>query len=154
MAPFCFLLLFPKKIVRMKSASLQTIAKKMKDLDICMLVTQDGRGTLHSRPMSNNGKVTYDGNSWFFSNKDTAKVRQIQNDPKVTILFQSKDKLFIECYGHASIITDQQTIEDKWLDELNQWFPEGPQTPGLCLVKVTASRVHFWEEGEEGVYQS
>lgn len=138
----------------MTSASLQTIARKMKNLDLCMLVTQDGRGSLHARPMSNNGKVSYDGNSWFFSYAGTQKVRQIENDPKVSLIFQSKDKLFIACYGNASIVREQDILEEKWLDELNMWFPEGPQTPGLCLIKVTASRVHFWEEGEEGTYQS
>lgn len=138
----------------MKKASLASVAKKMKSLDLCMLTTQDGRGSLHSRPMSNNGQVEYDGNSWFFTYRDSGKVRQIMNDPKVSVAFQSKDMVFVECYGHASIIDDRKTMEEHWLDELNRWFPKGLDTPGICLLKVAASRVHFWDKEEEGEYRS
>jgi general stress protein 26 len=74
------------KPVNMKKASIKTLAEKMKNLDFCMMITQDGRGSLHSRPMSNNRKVEYDGNSWFFTNEDTHKVRQIEADPKVSLI--------------------------------------------------------------------
>lgn len=138
----------------MKKASLKTLAEKMKNLDFCMMITQDGRNSLHSRPMSNNGKVEYDGNSWFFTNEDTHKVRQIEADPKVSLMYQTDDMLFIECYGHASIIRQKGIMEEKWLDELTQWFPQGIETPGLCLIKVAATRVQFWHKGEEGEYKA
>ena len=138
----------------MKKASIKTLAEKMKNLDFCMMITQDGRGSLHSRPMSNNRKVEYDGNSWFFTNEDTHKVRQIEADPKVSLIYQTDDMLFIECYGHASIIRQKSILQEKWIDELSRWFPEGVETPGLCMVKVTATRVQFWHKEEEGEYKA
>jgi general stress protein 26 len=45
-------------------------------------------------------------------------------------------------------------LEDKWIDELSMWFPEGLTTPGICLIKVTASRIKFWDKEEEGEYKS
>ncbi len=138
----------------MKTASLQTVARKMKDLDLCMLVTADGRGTFHSRPMSNNGKVDYDGDSWFFTYEDSNKVRQIQAHPNVSLIFQAAPALFIECYGRASIVMQRSKLEEKWLPELEQWFPQGLETPGLCLIRVKAARVQFWDKGEEGEYKS
>ena len=36
-------------------------------VDICMLTTVDERGDLHSRPMSNNREVEFDGDLWFFT---------------------------------------------------------------------------------------
>lgn len=50
----------------MEKVSLKKVAAIMKNLDFCMMVTKDGRNTLHSRPISNNGEVEYDGDSWFF----------------------------------------------------------------------------------------
>jgi general stress protein 26 len=50
----------------MANKKLKELSRKMKKLDICLLTTQNGRGGLHSRPMSNNGDVAYDGNSYFF----------------------------------------------------------------------------------------
>ena len=138
----------------MKKASLQTLAKKMKNLDFCMMVTRDGKGGFHARPMSNNGKVKYDGTSWFFSYKDSNKARQIKSNPQVSLVYQRDDMLFIECYGKATIVTQRETMEDKWLDELNRWFPKGLDTPGICLIKVSATRIQYWHKKEEGEYKS
>lgn len=138
----------------MKKASLETIAKKMKSLDFCMLVTQDGHNAYHSRPMSNNGKVEFDGNSWFFTYDDSKKVKHIEADHKVTLIYQTDKMLFIECYGTASIIKQKSMLADKWVDGLERWFPQGIDTPGICLLKVTATRIQFWDREEEGAYKS
>ncbi|RYG04359.1 MAG: pyridoxamine 5'-phosphate oxidase [Chitinophagaceae bacterium] len=136
----------------MKKASLKTIAEKMKSLDFCMMVTQDGHHGYHSRPMSNNREVEFDGTSWFFSYDDSPKVSQITNDSKVSLIYQGEDMLFIDCYGSASIIRQKSMIEEKWIKGLERWFPEGPETPNICLIKVEVKRVQFWHKEEEGSY--
>lgn len=138
----------------MKKASLATIAKKMKNLDFCMLITQDGRNVYHSRPMSNNGKVEYDGNAWFFTYEKSNKVKHIKANPKVTLIYQDGKMLFIECYGKAYISKDKSTMDSLWVKDLNRWFPKGIDTPGICLVKVVAKRVQFWDKEEDGEYKS
>ena len=138
----------------MKKSSLKTIAKKMKDLDMCMLITQDGKNRYHSRPMSNNGEVEYDGTSWFFTYKTSRKVKQVQANKKVCLIFQTKDALFIECSGNAEIVTDKSIMAEKWVDSINEWFPKGINTPGVCLLKVVAKRVHYWDKGDEAEYSA
>lgn len=137
----------------MENVTLEQLAEKMKNLDFCMMITQSEDG-LHARPMSNNGKVEYDGNSWFFTYEDSNKVQQINADPAVSLIYQRDDLLFIECVGTASIVRDKETMAEKWVDSLDQWFPQGVDTPGVCLVKVEASRVHFWHKDKEGAYQA
>lgn len=137
----------------MKKASIKTIAEKMKNLDFCMMITQDGRDVSHSRPMSNNGKVEYDGDSWFFTFEDSKKVRHIEKDHKVNLIYQTDDMLFIECYGTATIIKDKEILNEKWIDNLKQWFPDGTETPGICLLKITSKRVSFWHKEDEGEYK-
>ncbi|MEO6636864.1 MAG: pyridoxamine 5'-phosphate oxidase family protein [Ginsengibacter sp.] len=137
----------------MKNASLKTIAEKMKNLDFCMMVTQDGRNAYHARPMSNNGEVEYDGKSWFFTYDESNKVKQIEADPKVSLLYQTEKMLFIECAGHATIIRQKKLLQEKWVDELSRWFPDGINTPGICLIKVDATRITFWDKEEEGEYK-
>ncbi|MFL9835326.1 pyridoxamine 5'-phosphate oxidase family protein [Chryseobacterium terrae] len=136
----------------MKKASLKTIAERMKNLDFCMMVTQDGQQVSYSRPMSNNGKVEYDGDSWFFSYEDSHKVGQIKENNHVNLIYQTDDMLFIECTGTGEIIKDKDTLKEKWVEGLDQWFPEGVDTPGICLIKVRASTVRFWHKEEEGEY--
>lgn len=138
----------------MNKASLSTIAAKMKKLDFCMMITQDGRGVYHSRPMSNNGKVEYDGNAWFFTYLKSKKVKQITANPKVSLIYQDGKMLFIETYGKAYVIKDKQVMQDYWVKDLNRWFPQGIDTPGICLLKIAAIRVQFWDKEEEGEYKS
>ncbi len=137
----------------MNKTTIKAIAEKMKDVDFCMMTTQDGRGTLHSRPMSNNREVEYDGNSWFFTYEDTGKVKQITGDPKTTLSYQTDDMLFISCYGHAKIVKDKSTMEKMWLPELRQWFPQGIDTPDMCMVKVEAHHIRYWHKAEEGEWK-
>lgn len=131
--------------------NLAAVAKKMARLDLCMMQTRDGRGTLHSRPMSNNGEVEYDGNTWFFTYEGSAKVRQIRKNSKTTLIYQTAEALFVEICGRSKIITDKEKMRELWFDELNRWFPEGLETPGICLIQVIAERVHLWDKDEEGV---
>lgn len=138
----------------MKNVSLETIAKKMKNLDFCMMTTIDENRKFRSRPMSNNGKVEYDGDSWFFTYEQSDKVKQIKSNAKVDLVYQTDDMLYIECSGTATVVKDQKTLEEKWVNGLEQWFPEGVDTPGICLLKVTAERVSFWHKDEEGEYQA
>lgn len=138
----------------MKKASLKTIAEKMKNLDFCMMVTEDGQQRSHSRPMSNNGKVDYDGDSWFFTYEDSNKVEQIKKNNHVNLIYQTDEMLFIECAGKGKIVKDKEVLKDKWVDGLDQWFPKGIDTPGICLIKVTAENVKFWHKEEEGEYKA
>lgn len=137
----------------MKEVSLQDVAKQMRNLDFCMMITRDGRNTLHSRPMSNNGEVEYDGDSWFFSYDNSNKAKHIEQNPKTMLVFQTDDMLFLEVYGTASIIHTKKLIEEKWLPDLERWFPEGTETPGICLIKVTAERIQFWGKAGDGIYR-
>ena len=33
---------------------------------------------------------------------------------------------------------------------MERWFPQGIETPGLVLLKVHASRLHYWDGEDEG----
>ncbi len=48
-------------------ASLQAVAAQMAKLNITMLTTLTSRVQLSTRPMSNNGDVAYDSNSYYFT---------------------------------------------------------------------------------------
>ena len=60
----------------MAEFKLSDIAAKMRKLDICMMTTLAENGQLTSRPMSNNGDVEYDGNSYFYSFEESEVVKQ------------------------------------------------------------------------------
>lgn len=74
-----------------KKTAIQKIAKLMRDLDFCMFTTLPMRGGTHSRPMSNNREVEFDGDVWFFSAADSRKVREIKTNPNVQLSYVDLD---------------------------------------------------------------
>ena len=130
---------------------LQAIAKLLAKLDIGMLTTKADDGTLHGRPMSNNGEVEYDGDSWFFAEDGTRKVTEIEADPAVELAFiDTKAGTWVNVEGEATIVRDD--VERKkalWLEDLERWFPNGPEDETVVLIKVHARHIDAWAKDQE-----
>lgn len=134
----------------MAQKTLKYISTKMKNIDLCMLATKSNRGAIAARPMSNNGDVKYDGNSYFFSFEDSQKVKDIKQDPAVNLSFVTKDNLFIDVIGRAKIIRSKTAMETHWVPSLNQWFKQGIDTPGVVMIAVKARTIKYWHNMEQG----
>jgi len=129
------------------------VAEMLKDIDICMLVTRHDGG-VRGRPMSNNGKVEYDGDSWFFTFRDSGKVADVSADPTVELAYVATEKgTWVSVEGRADIVDDAACKEALWEDGLEQWFTNGPDDPEVVLLKVRADRVHAWANGEERIIE-
>ena len=128
-----------------RSKSITQIAKMMRELDFCMLTTKAEDGYLRSRPMSNNGEVEFDGDVWFFSAADSRKIADIEADPFVELSFSdAKRFLFISMSGEASIVNDIEKKRELWIEDLERWFEDGPESEDVVLIKVTPSVVAYW----------
>jgi general stress protein 26 len=142
--------------LQMASMTREELSKQLKKLDFCMFSTRGTSNRITSRPMSNNGDVEYDGDSWFFSYADTHKISEIRKDPAVLLTFTApphllgKPGIFIAIDGDAVLIEDTSQFETHWVKGLERWFPEGVQTPGLILIKVTARFAQYWDGEENG----
>ena len=140
----------------MAKMTIKDLAKKIADIDFTMLVTKAAEGQIAARPMSNNGDVEYDGDSWFFAFEDTNAVKEIEADPRVALTLQGKGGLlgkppiFIAVEAKAELIRDKAVFEEHWQSELERWFKQGVDTPGLVLIKAHASRITYWDGEEEG----
>ena len=134
----------------MADKTLKYISTKMKNIDLCMMTTIGSRGAIVARPMSNNGDVKYDGNSYFFTYSDTGKVKDIKADPTVGLSFTTKDYMFIHVSGKASLIKDKATMEEHWVPSLNQWFKDGVNTAGIVMLLVKAKKIKYWHKMDEG----
>ncbi len=133
------------------SADVKKIADMMRDLDFCMFTTRGSDGALHARPMSNNGEVEFDGDVWFFSGADTLKVQEINEDPAVQLSFADLETFrFISMSGEATIVRDVAKKQELWMEELERWFEDGPESEDVVLIKVTPTRVAYWGGEEDG----
>ncbi|KAA0991370.1 pyridoxamine 5'-phosphate oxidase family protein [Dyadobacter aurulentus] len=134
----------------MAEKTLQDVAEIMKDLDICMLTTTTSNGMLASRPMSNNRQVEYDGNSHFFTWEGSRMVSDIEMDNGVNLSFQGGQDIFISITGRADVTRSREKMEEHWVEELDAWFEEGLDTPGLAMITVAAKQIKYWQGEEEG----
>ncbi len=138
----------------MSELTLKDLSAKMAKLDFAMLVT--GTDGTSARPMSNNGDVDYRGDSYFFSYRDTRKVADIQADPRVLLSYTGAvgmlggPPLFVAVEGRATLIEDKAQFADHWTKDLDRYFPEGIDTPGIVMIAVHAKRIRYWDGKDEG----
>lgn len=140
----------------MAQQTIATLADKMQQIDFAMLSTHTEDGQIGARPMSNNQDVAYGGDSYYFTTEDTLMVKDIERDPRVGLSFHGKGgllgqrPLFIAVEGRADLIRDRSALEAHWNPDLERWFAQGADTPGLVMIKVHAERAHYWDGEDEG----
>ena len=136
--------------------TLKQLSEKMKDLDFAMLATHAPGGEIGSRPMSNNRDVEYDGDAWFFTDETTQMEADIASNASVNLSYQGKSGLlgfrpfFAAIEGHAELVRDKQKFADHWTKDLERWWPDGIETPGIVLIHVRGLRAHYWDGEDEG----
>ena len=130
---------------------LGSVAELLTKLEICMLTTRAADGALHGRPMSNNGDVEYDGDSWFFAFRDSRKVREIDADPRAELAFiDTPNGTWVNVEGTASVIRDDpERKRELWQDDLKRWFADGPDDPNVVLIKLSARHIDAWSGEDE-----
>ncbi|MET0533054.1 MAG: pyridoxamine 5'-phosphate oxidase family protein [Steroidobacter sp.] len=140
----------------MADLSLQDLSEKMRHIDFTMLFTRAENGAAAGRPMSNNGDVDYQGDSFFFAYEQSSMVSDIERDSHVSMSLQGnkgllgQPPLFIAIEAEAQVIRDKIAFEEHWQSDLDRWFPEGADTAGLVMLKVAAQRIHWWSGEDNG----
>ena len=140
----------------MSELTLSDLSEKMRDIDFAILSTRAEGGQIAGRPMSNNGEVEYDGDSFFFTYESAHTVSDIARDPQVGLSFAGtkgflgKPPNFIVVEGKAELIREKAQFEKHWTKGLDIWFENGIDTPGIVLIKVHADRIHYWDGNDQG----
>ena len=134
-----------------RTGNVRKIAKMMANIDFCMLTTRGGDGRLRGRPMSNNGEVEFDGDVWFFSDAGARKIEDIEGESLVHLSYADPEHFrFVSMTGDAEIVRDVKKKQELWLEELERWFHDGPESEDVVLIKVSPREVTYWNGDEEG----
>jgi general stress protein 26 len=135
-----------------KDDKLAKLREIVKAVDICMLTTVDERGELHSRPMSNNREVEFNGDLWFFTYGSSHKADEVNRVSKVNASFADVgNQTYASLSGNAELVRDRAKMEELWQLELKAWFPEGVDTPDIALLKVSVERAEYWDGSQSWV---
>ena len=132
--------------------TLNDISENLRDIELVMLMTHTQAGGIAGRPMSNIQDVKYHGDTFFLTSDRTRMVADIERNRKVALSYcgPGKPTIFITVQGEAELVRDRQAFKAHWREDLARWFPGGLDTPHLILIKVHASRVHYWDGESEG----
>jgi general stress protein 26 len=68
----------------------------------------------------------------------------------VLLNFGGKQGIFLSISGKAKLIRNKKMFEQHWVKDLDQWFQQGVDTPGLVLIQVKGKQIRYWEKGKEG----
>lgn len=125
--------------------NVKKIGEIIKGIDFAMLSTIDEAGDLHSRPMSTQ-QVDFDGDVFFFAYDNSTKAKEISANPRVNVSYSAPSKQdYVSLTGRAEVLHDRAKMEELWSAPLEAWFPQGLETPNICLIKVDVTRAEFWD---------
>ena len=124
------------------SAESSLVAKLIEDMRVAMLTTVSDGGALVSRPMA---PLTMDqvGVLWFFTDIRSEKLDRLR---QVNVAFSNEDKsTYVSLSGRGEVDTEPSRLDAFWTPMAKPWFPEGPHSPHLALLRFVPETAEYWD---------
>jgi general stress protein 26 len=119
------------------------VAELLRSERFGFLTTIRTDGTLTSRPMTLQ-EVEFDGDLWFFAERDSNPVRDVAASPQVNVGAGSGGT-WVSLTGDAVVVEDAAKKRELWNSAVAAWFPEGPDDEKVVLLKVHADSAEYWD---------
>ncbi len=130
------------KIEPQTSAERTHLSTLIEDFSAAMLTTHDDDGALVGRPMTPL-EMDAGGALWFFTNSQSEKAQHLR---VANVCFSNSDhSTYISISGHGELHHDRVRIERLWTPFAKPWFPDGPSSPHLVLLKFTPALAEYWD---------
>jgi general stress protein 26 len=130
------------KIHSTPDARLAEIGKLIENFRIAMLTNADDAGALVSHPMAAL-EMDADGALWFFTDLRSSKLEHLR---VANLNFSDADKgTYVSLSGHGEIVVDRERIEQLWTPFAKPWFPDGPESRDLALLKFVPHSAEYWD---------
>jgi general stress protein 26 len=130
------------KIDPQNSPELIQLGELIEDMSVAMLTTPDDNGALVSRPMAPQ-EMDGDGAIWFFTENNTAKTQHLKT---ANLSFtHATHGTYVSISGHGVIHTNREHIQRLWTPFAKPWFPDGPNSPNLALLKFVPDAAEYWD---------
>jgi general stress protein 26 len=119
------------------------VAELIKGERFAFLTTRTPDGTLTSRPMTLQ-EVEFDGDLWFFAERDSNPVRHVTLSPQVNVGVGSGGS-WVSLTGRAVVVEDAAKKRELWNSAVEAWFPDGPDDDAVVLLKVEGDSAEYWD---------
>jgi general stress protein 26 len=130
----------------------EKLGELIEDAEIALVTTVEADGTLHTRPLATL-EYSNDGNLWFFTAIDSAKVDELAQDMRVSVAYANDDThAYVAIAGTGEILRDREKAEELWTPLAKAWFPDGLDDPKLALLRVQIERAEYWTSPGKTAY--
>ncbi|MEX5293781.1 pyridoxamine 5'-phosphate oxidase family protein [Kocuria sp. CPCC 205268] len=121
---------------------IQHIVEFVNRTRVGMLSTTEPTGKLVSRPMTV-VDVAPGEDLAFVTSSDTSAVRDVAAHDAVNVAFVG-DHEWVSVSGAAEVVEDRAVLDGLWSDALTAYYPDGPATPGLVVLRVRTETAEHW----------
>ena len=133
------------------SEDVQKLADLIENIQIAMLTTAGTDGRLYSRPMATQ-QEKFKGKLWFFTQKHSGKVNEIQHDQQINLSYAAPDKnRYVSVAGRAALSSDREKMKELWSPVFKAFFPDGLDDPELALLEVEVESAEYWDAPSSAV---
>jgi len=138
----------PMKLHPQATPELTRLGELIEDMPVAMMVTLDDDHMLVSRPMTTL-EMDAQGALWFFTDLRSTKLSQLQ---AVNLSFaDSGQSSYVSLSGRGRTDTDADRIRALWTPFAKPWFPDGPTSPNLALLRFEPHTAEFWDASSSGM---
>jgi general stress protein 26 len=118
------------------------LGELVEDMSVAMLTTFNDAGLLDSRPMAPL-EMDSDGAVWFFTEHDSNKTSYLST---ANLAFSdSSNSTYVSLAGRGEIHKNKDDIHRLWTVFAKPWFPDGPDSPKLALLKFIPTSAEYWD---------
>jgi len=118
-----------------RSQILAVAREVMKKAHYCTLVTMGESGQPQAR-MMDPSEPAQDFTIWLATTAVSRKVVQIRKEPRVTLSYFDRSTMsYVTFLGNATLVADAAEKEKHWQAGWAPFYPEGPKTPALILIR-------------------
>lgn len=130
------------KLHPQNTPELTRLGELIEDMPVAMLTTLNAEGALVSRPMTTL-EMDSQGTLWFFTDLRSTKLAQLN---AVNLSFADSGRSsYVSLSGQGHADTDATRIQALWTPFAKPWFPDGPSSHNLALLKFVPESAEFWD---------
>ena len=118
------------------------LAELIADYEIGMLTFADANGTLISQPMAAL-EMDEHGAIWFFTDNSSEKTRYLD---RLNLAFSGEsDGVYVSLSGYGELDDSASRKNALWTAFAEPWFPQGPASPTLSLLRFMPYQAEYWD---------
>ncbi len=135
-----------------RAEQIARIKEVIQESQTCMMVTLSDKNIMSARPMA---KASFEQNAiWFFTDLSSDKVSELRKEQDVLLTISKPEENTFLTIKAISELDYSLAKKEKFFNPfVRAWFPDGPESESLVLVKCSIKEVEIWDSTSHKIPQ-